>query len=92
MANRYSVAEARDHLTKLIYDAERGVAVEITRRGKPVAVLVSLSEYQKLRKGTNGFWHAFERFLNEVDLKGAGIDRNTFKGLRDRTPGREVNL
>ena len=74
MANRYSVADARDRLAKLVHDAERGAAVEITRRGKPVAVLVSLSEYQRLRKGANGFWHAFQKFLKEVDTGKAAIE------------------
>ena len=92
MANQYSIAEARDHLTSLIRDAERGASVEITRRGKPVAVLVSMSEYQKLRMGADGFWLAFERFLGEVDLDEAGLDSDIFDELRDRTAGREVNL
>ena len=35
-----SIAEARDTLTRLIQRAEAGEPVHITRRGKPVAVLV----------------------------------------------------
>jgi antitoxin Phd len=90
MSNRYSIAEARDRLTKLVRDAEKGISVELTRRGKPVAILVSLSEYEKLQKRNTSFWEAFEKFKSEVDLKAIGIEPATFEGLRDQTKGREV--
>ncbi len=49
MAERsYSVAEARQNLARLIRTAEHGRAVRITRRGQPVAVLLSASEYLAL--------------------------------------------
>jgi antitoxin Phd len=92
MKTCYSIAEARDRLAKLVHEAERGAPIEITRRGKPVAVLVSLSEYQRLRKGENGFWHSLQRFRNEVDIEKAGIEAGIFEGLRDRTVGRGVTL
>jgi len=44
-----SLAEARDRLTGLVRDVERGDRVQLTRRGKPVAVLVSREEYDRLR-------------------------------------------
>ncbi len=90
MSNRYSIAEARDHLTQLVRDAEKGINVELTRRGKPVAILVSLGEYEKLQKRRMSFWEAFEQFKNEVDLKAIRIEPSTFEGLRDQTKGREV--
>jgi prevent-host-death family protein len=43
-----SIAEAKTQLTRLIQQAERGEAVHITRRGKPVAVLLSEDEYRGL--------------------------------------------
>jgi prevent-host-death family protein len=92
MSNRYSIAEARDHLTKLVRDAEKGMSVELTRHGKPVAILVSLGEYEKLQKRGMSFWEAFEQFKNEVDLEAIGIEPSTFEGLRDPTKGREVGL
>ena len=90
MSNRYSIAEARDHLTQLVRDAEKGLSVQLTRRGKPVAILVSLSEYERLQKRSMSFWEAFVQFKSEVDLKTMGIEPGTFERLRDRTKGREV--
>jgi prevent-host-death family protein len=46
--NSYSVAEARDQLTSLIRRAESGEAVTVTRRGKPVARIISEDAYRKI--------------------------------------------
>jgi antitoxin Phd len=53
-----SIAEAKTQPTRLIHQAERGEAVHITRRGKPVAVLLSEEEYARLRQGQEqrNFW------------------------------------
>ena len=53
-----SIAEAKTQLTRLISQAELGEAVHITRRGKPVAVLLSESEYARLRQREThrSFW------------------------------------
>ena len=41
ITDRQSIAEARRNLPSLIREAESGKAVELTRRGEPVAVLIS---------------------------------------------------
>ncbi|MDB5971597.1 MAG: Antitoxin [Hydrocarboniphaga sp.] len=43
-----SIAQAKDRLTELLYEAEDGRPVQVTRRGKAVAVLMSESEYERL--------------------------------------------
>jgi len=48
MDRQVSIAQAKDHFSALIEDAERGVVVTVTRRGKPVARVVSEAEYGKL--------------------------------------------
>ena len=88
MANRYSIAEARDRLARLVHDAEKGAAVELTRRGKPVAVLVSTKDYQRFLAGKPSFWEALEMFRSEVDLKKLGVEPGDFP--RDRSPGRKI--
>ncbi len=92
MANRYSIAEARDQLARLVHEVEGGISVELTRRGKPVAVLVSLNEYKKLREGNLGFWEAFDKFRLKVDLANIGIEPEIFEDVRDRSKGREVRF
>ncbi|HET8882029.1 MAG TPA: type II toxin-antitoxin system Phd/YefM family antitoxin [Solimonas sp.] len=44
-----SIADARNRLTELLYVAEEGQPVQVTRRGQPVAVLLSEAEYLRLK-------------------------------------------
>lgn len=92
MSNRYSIAEARNQLARIVHDAEQGHPVEFTRRGKPVAVLVSLTEYERLSGERVGFWDAVCDFRREHDVESLNIDFPDSKQLRDKSPGRKVNL
>lgn len=42
----YTIAEARDRFTEVVREAESRQAIEVTRRGQPVAMIVSIAEYQ----------------------------------------------
>ncbi len=72
---RISVAEAKNTLPSLLHDAE-SAPVEILRRGKPVAVILSRASYDELRGRSEGVWAALGRFrethdLDELDAAGA---------------------
>ena len=58
MSRQYSIAEAREKLAHVIQEAEQGVKVELTRRGKPVAILLSLPEYERLSRKRGSFWES----------------------------------
>ena len=92
MSKRYSIAEARASLATIVDQVEAGADVELTRRGKPVAVVVSLEEYARLHGGRPSFADAYRRFLEKHSLEEMGVDRDFFEGLRDRSPGRPVRL
>jgi len=47
-ASRYSVAEAKAHLSEVLRGAEGSPAV-IHNRGRDVAVVLSMNDYQRLR-------------------------------------------
>ncbi|CUS03912.2 Antitoxin component, type II toxin-antitoxin system [Candidatus Promineifilum breve] len=85
----YSLAEARDHLTAIVRDVEMMTAVELTRRGKPVAVIVSIDEYRRLSAPTESFSAAVARFREEVNLDELDLGPKLFAGIRDTDPGRE---
>ena len=90
MFKSYSIAEARDRFTSIVRDVEEKVAgVELTRRGRPVAVLLSVREYRRL-SGEKGFWDAYVAFREGAGLQGLGIEPEVFEGLRDASPGREA--
>ncbi len=92
MEREYSVAEARNQLAALIHDVEAGNPVRITRRGQPVAVLLSENQYERLTGRQREFWEALEAFRASMapeDLEGTV---EAFEGVRDRSPGRDVAL
>ncbi len=92
MTKKYSVAEARKQLPKLLHDVEDGQAVEITRRGHPVAVVLSLADYQRLAKPPGAFGEAYGSWRRSVDDADRELLDDYFDGLRDRSVGREVDL
>lgn len=92
MPKSYSIAKARDQLAELVHRAERGAAVELTRHGKPVAVIVSKQAYESLTQQRPSLWAAIEQFRREADLDALAAGPDPFEGLRDRSPGRKVRL
>lgn len=44
----FSITEARSQLPTIIHSVEKGDITQLTRRGKPVAILLSLKEYETL--------------------------------------------
>jgi prevent-host-death family protein len=63
VAKQYSIAEARDQLPALVHEAERGNHIKLTRRGKAVALLNSVEDYERLAPQQIDVWekHAIER-------------------------------
>lgn len=90
--HRYSVAEARAHLPSIIEQAEAGEAVEVTRRGRPVVVIVSREEFERLRSERPLFADAYRAFLSKFSLAEVGLDADFPASVRDRSPGRRVKL
>jgi prevent-host-death family protein len=92
MAKRYSIAEARANLPSIVDQAEAGQEIELTRRGKPVAVVMSLRELERLRGERVPFGEAYRRFLKTHPLHDVGTEENLFASARDRDVGRKVSL
>lgn len=83
---QYSIAEARNSLPSLVHEAEQGKPVELTRRGRAVAVILSVTEYQKLTGSRPDF---FESLMQWREENAAHLDDEPFLQERDRSPGRE---
>lgn len=91
MMRRYSIAEARNHFAEIVHDLKHVARVEVTRRGRPVAILISVEEFEMLRSGNITFTNAYETFCNKFDLAKEGIEPSIFESLRDPSPGREMS-
>lgn len=92
MEHSYSIAEARANLPTLIDQVEAGAAVELTRRGKGVAIMISVAEYQRLRSKRTTFQDCYQKFLKKHSLADVGLEPDFAGKLRDRNPGRKVDL
>ena len=92
MPKRYSIADARSNLSSIVDQAEAGQEVELTRRGKPVAAVISLRELERLRGARVPFAEAYRRFLKAHPLHDVEVKRDFFQPSRDRSPGRKVSL
>lgn len=90
MSRSYSVAEARRNLAAILMEAEREGAVGITRRGKPVAVLVSVAAYERMRSSGLAFAEAYRAWRERHAPEDIDLGREFFASLRDRSTGREV--
>jgi prevent-host-death family protein len=85
-----SIADAKTQLTRLIHQAERGEAVHITRRGKPVAVLLSEAEYSRLQRAQESqapdFWDLVTEMRADPAFEPLGWSQDDVDAWRDRRP------
>ena len=90
MFKRYSIAEARHNLAAIVHNLEKKAVVELTRRGEPVAVLLSIREFRRLASAKTGFWNAYQAFRESVNLPQLDIQPGLFEGVREAAAGREM--
>jgi prevent-host-death family protein len=88
---QYSVAEGNSNFAKIVREAETKGPVKIFRRGKPIAVVLSLEEYERLAQPIENFWSAYLRWRSRADWSQVGNDDIDliFKDVRDKSPGRD---
>lgn len=89
---QYSIADARRNLPSLVDEAEAGCEVQLTRRGRPVAVVVSMDQYERLKASRGTFAETYRAFRQRFPAGTTGLGSRYFEGLRDRGGGRKVTL
>ena len=92
MKKLYSVGSARANLPAILDDVQSGRVIQVTRRGQPVAVILSAAEYAALERRQAAFSEACAEFRERFDVRQVGLNRNFFRALRDPRPGRKVRL
>ncbi|WP_419662565.1 prevent-host-death family protein [Desulfosarcina variabilis str. Montpellier] len=90
MENQFTISEAKNKLPAIVHAVEKGPSVQLTRRGRPVAVLLSIKEYEALCQNRVGFWNALATFRENNQI--VDFSDQDFENLRDRSPGRKVDL
>jgi antitoxin (DNA-binding transcriptional repressor) of toxin-antitoxin stability system len=86
-----SLDQASERLPALVQDVALHGPVELTEGGKAVAILVGPDDFRRLAGDRPGFWEALQKFRADVDLEELDID-SVLKDVRDRSPGRDVEL
>lgn len=85
----YTAAEARARLSEVLDEAQSG-PVEITRRGKPAAVLLSQEEYRRL-SGKPGLMDAIQACrVRHADTL-AEMTNADFPAPPKRSPSRDID-
>lgn len=90
-----SIAEAKNQLTAIIHQAETGQPITLSRRGKPVAVILSIAEYERLRISKSLEPDGWSRLLavrEELAKADAFADWSDeeIRHWREASPGRAV--
>ena len=93
MVRQYSISDARNNLPSIVKQVEHGPAVELTRRGKPVAVLISHREYERLNLPKPDLWTAIQEWREKYNVAELDLDPDEIWGdVRDRSPGRDFRF
>jgi len=92
MQKQYPISEAKNNLPAIVHGVEKGPSVQLTRHGRPVAVIVSAKQYQKLVRPHKSFWDALHSFRQSIDPADLLTDNEDFANLRDQSPGRTIEL
>ena len=85
------ITEAKNALSALVHQAEAGTPTRLTRRGKPVAVLLSEEAYHRLRSGAaeqGDLWKFVERWRAALPADWEGIGSEETRSWRARNAGR----
>lgn len=89
----YSIAQARDHFAQLINQAEVGEPVKITRQGKPIAIILSVQEYDQITKAKPSLRDVVKKLRHRIETEGIDLDPDeVFSDVRDQSPGRAVDI
>jgi hypothetical protein len=65
--------------------------IEVTRRGKRIAVVISRGQYERFIARKRSFSEAWREFTRDVSLAEIDAD-DVFGNVRDRETGRDISL
>lgn len=92
--NQVPLFDAKNRLSALVHEVESGAPVELTRHGKPVAVVLGHATYREMQKEHQSFQRRFARFTTNwpVPHPEGPDDTDPFADVRSSDPGRPVDL
>jgi prevent-host-death family protein len=92
LMQKYSMTERDNNLSTLIHMLEQtGTPVELSQRGKTVAILVPKWEYDNLTKPKLSPWETLMAFREEEEIESLDIDTEIFNERKAQENGRETH-
>lgn len=82
-----SIAEAKSNLPRLVHEVEGGSLVEVTRRGRPVAVIIAATEYERLDRRRHTWSDAYADWLAKYGPADDAFG-DPWAGIREESSGR----
>ena len=77
----------------LVREAENGKEVELTRRGEPVAMLISYRAFKHLTSIRRGFIAAYRDFTTNIDISNLELNPDELFGdVREEIGGRDIRM
>jgi len=85
-----TIAEAKNRLSQLIYHLDDDEPIHLTRHGKPVAVMLSETGYQKLTRQDNSLYQAIHTWRKQLQID-SGLTETELENIRAAGQGREFS-
>jgi prevent-host-death family protein len=90
MMKTNTIAEAKNNLSQLIYQLETDEVIHLTRHGKPVAVMLSEANYQKLTHQQAHLYPAIQQWRSQLDVD-SGLTETELNATRQAGQGRDFS-
>ncbi len=78
-----TISHLKNHLSEIVRDVENGQDIQVTRHGKPVAVMVSLERYGSSFSSGKGIFNAYQLWRT-LHPEASGFTNEEVENMRDR--------
>ena len=87
-----TIADAKNNLSYLIHQLEVEESIQLTRYGKPVAVMMSEAQYKKLISPKKSLNSAIVNWRSQLgETLDSGFSDDELKSIRTESAGREFS-
>ena len=80
-----TISHLKNHLFEVVHTVEQGEDIQITRHGKPVAVIISLEKYNRALASGKGIFNSYLTWRKQHP-DAEGFTDEELEAMRDRAP------
>ena len=78
-SDQWTFQDAKNSFSAVVAAAQKGIAQTVTKRGKPAAVVLSVTEYRRLKEREAGVPPSFVDHLLNIPQDDAAFERGRVK-------------